>query len=126
MRLEYFIDKLIGGEDIKIDNGNCPINLVDVEDVAECLEYIILSTNDLRGKVYEIGNDKETTTNEVINIIKEELNIEEHLTEESVESVFPNQPLKMDNRNIKAEFGIEFNDINYIVKSFVERWKSEN
>ena len=126
MRLEYFIDKLIDGEDIKIDNGDCSINLVDVDDVAECLKHIILSTNDLRGKIYEIGNDTETTVNEIIDIIKKELNIEGHTTQESDESVFPNQLFKIDNRNIKIEFGIKFNNINDIIKSFIERWKSEN
>jgi len=126
MRLEYFIDKLINGESIKIDNGDCPINLVDVNDVAECLKHIILSTNNLRSKIYEIGNDTETTVNEIINIIKKELNVKEHTTQESDESVFPNQLFEMDNRNIKMEFGIKFSDVNHIIKSFIERWKSEN
>jgi len=125
-RLEYFIDKLFNGKSVKINDGNCPINLVDVNDVAECLKHIILSTNDLRGKIYEIGNDTETTINEVIDIIKKELNVKEHTIQESDESVFPNASFETDNKNIKMEFGIKFRNINHVVKSFVERWKSEN
>jgi nucleoside-diphosphate-sugar epimerase len=126
MRLEYFINKLVGGESIKIDNGDCHINLVDVKDVVNCLEHIISSTNNLKGKIYEIGSDKETTVNEVIDIIKKELYIKEHTVEKSDESIFLNQHFEIDNNDIKMEFGIKFNDINHIVKSFIERWKNEN
>ena len=125
-RLEYFIDRLVDGESIKVGDKNYPINLVDVDDVAECLKSIILSPKNLRGKTYEIGNDTETTVNEVINILKKELEIEEHTTRESDKAIFPNEPFETDNKNIKMEFGMKFRNINYIVKSFVERWKNEN
>ena len=52
-RLEYFVDKLFNSKSVKVNGENCPINLVDVNDVAECLKHIILSTNNLRGKIYE-------------------------------------------------------------------------
>ena len=122
-RLEYFIDRLVGGESIKVDNGDCILNLVDVGDVAECLKLMVLSTNDLKGKIYEIGNDTETTVNEIIDIIKKELNIKKHIIQESIEDVFPNQPFKIDNKDVKKEFGIKFKDINYIIKSFIDNGK---
>ena len=124
MRIQYFIDKLINNKVIK--TVDCLINLVDVVDVVNCLEHIITSTDNLKGKIYEIGSDEEVTVNEIIDIIKKELNIKEYKTNKSTECIFPNQHFEVDNSNIKIDFGIEFNDINYSIKSFIERWKNES
>ena len=124
MRIQHFIEKLINNETIEITDF--PINLVDVEDVVNCLKHIILSLNNLNGKVYEIGSDNETTVNEIIDIIKEELNIKEYSVNKSGKCIFPNQHFEIDNSNIKMDFGIEFNDINNTIKSFIERWKNES
>ena len=93
-RIQHFIDKLINNE--IIETIDCPINLVDVIDVVNCLEHIILSTNNLRGKIYEIGSDEEVTVSEVINIIKKELNIKKHTVNKSTECIFPNQHFEIE------------------------------
>jgi len=126
-RLEYFIDKLISSKVISVDGGSdYPINLVHADDVVKCFTNIISSTDSLSGKVYNVCGDEETTIDKIIETIKDELEIKEHITEHSSDFVFPNQSFEMDNTRTKQELNMKFTDIKHIIKLFIESWKNEN
>ena len=129
MRLAYFASRLNNGLDIEINGGvgDYPINLVWVEDVARCLSKIVMAEDELvENKTYNLCSDESITIDEIIKIMKEELNIKKHTIKDSLAAVFPKQPFEMDNKRTKTDIRFKFSDMRSVVKRFTKNWKNEN
>ena len=129
-RLGYFIDKLKNNETIELSNNeNYPINLVFVQDVVECLIKLVEDESRTYG-VYNICSDESITINKLIELIKFELNIENHKVQDDTElftafeklAMIPNQPFESDNSEIKEKYGISFTDVRAGIREYINEY----
>ena len=126
----YFIDKLKNNETIELSNNeNYPINLVFVQDVVECLIKLVEDESRTYG-VYNICSDESITINKLIELIKFELNIENHKVQDDTElftafeklAMIPNQPFESDNSEIKEKYGISFTDVRAGIREYINEY----
>ena len=118
-RLGYYINKLKNNEPISIDgDGDYPINLVFANDVVNCLIKLI-NNNNKTCETYNICGNESVTINELINILKEELKINNHETIETKESLFPNQSFEFSNKKIKKDYGVNFTNLKVGIKQYI-------
>jgi len=124
-RLDYFVTFLSEGREIALPDGkgDYPINLVLVNDVAAAINRIISFKGKRENTLYNVCGSKSTTINEIIDIIKEELDIKEHKTVDSLASVFMNQVFEMDNTDTKKLLNMRFTSIKSIIKVFLKEWR---
>ena len=121
-RLGYYISQLKNNESIAIDgDGNYPINLVFANDVVECLIGIVYDM-DRTNKTYNICGDEPVTINDLINLLKQELNIKNHKTIDTTDSLFPNQSFDFDNTNIKDDYGVSFIDLRNGIRKYIREF----
>ena len=123
-RLSYFISKLKNNEEIEMDDGNYPINLVFVQDVVNCLLKLV-KDNNRTCKIYNICGDESTTVNELVDFLKFELNIKYHKTSPSLNAykemgIIPNQSFELDNTEIKNDYEIKFTDLKSGIKKYIK------
>ena len=121
-RLGYYISQLKNNEPIAIDgDGNYPINLVFAEDVVDCLMKLIV--DDKRTyETYNICGDESIIINDLIEFLKSELDIENHKTIDTTDSLFPNQSFEFDNTEIKDDYNITFTDLKQGIKKYIEEY----
>ena len=103
-------------------SGNHLINFVFIQDVVNCLLKLV-KDNDRTYKTYNICGDKSITINELIKLLKVELNIVNHKTKNGKDALFPNHTFKFDNSNIKNDYGITFTDLKSGIKEYIQRNK---
>jgi len=122
-RIEYYIKLLSSYQevDIKGNHSDYPINIVDVDDVALCIKRVIETKSSKPSKkIYNACGDQSTTIDQIINIIKQKLDIQSHtMYNNSTDAPFINHPLEMDNRLIKRELGVHFKNIEVIIDSII-------
>ena len=121
-RLGYYISQLKNNKSIAIDgDGNYPINLVFANDVVNCLLKLIV--DDRRTyETYNICSDEFITINNLIEFLKSELDINNHRTLDTIDSLFPNQPFTFDNSKIKNDYKIMFTDLREGIKNYIEEY----
>jgi len=121
-RLGYYISQLKTDEPIAIDgDGNYPINLVFADDVVNCLQKLL--TDDKRThKTYNICSDESITINELIELLKQELGIENHETINTIDSLFPNQSFEFDNTEIKDDYNVNFTDLKQGIIKYIREY----
>ena len=121
-RLGYYISQLKNNKSIAIDgDGNYPINLVFANDVVNCLLKLIV--DDRRTyETYNICSDEFITINNLIEFLKSELDINNHRTLDTIDSLFPNQSFTFDNSKIKNDYKIMFTDLREGIKNYIEEY----
>ena len=133
-RLSYFISKLKNKETIEISgDGNYPINLVFVQDVVKCLLTLVEDVSE-KHKAYNVCSDESITMNEIIDLLKSELNIETHYTIDDVAGVviessafqelamIPNSDQEPDNLEIKKDYGTSFIDVKNGIREYINEY----
>jgi len=128
-RIEYYINFLKNEYEIEIDGekGDYPINIVYVNDVVKVLLKIInMETKFTKGKTFIVANDKSITIDKLIEMIKTELNIEEHTTKDSIAAPFTKIPLEVDNKLTKKHLRMRFSSPKLIIKKIIEELENEN
>ena len=119
-RLGYYINMLKNGMPIEVDGrGDCPINLVFVQDVAECLYKLSIDHNMTRS-IYYATSDNSITVNDLISMVKERLGIVDHIISNSPEAPFVNQPFEFDNSRIKNDYHVVFTDLPAGIGDYME------
>ena len=120
-RLDYFISRLKNEKTIEINgSGNHLINFVFIQDVVNCLLKLV-KDNDRTYKTYNICGDKSITINELIKLLKIELNIVNHKTKNGKGALFPNHTFKFDNSDIKNDYEITFTDLKSGIKEYIQK-----
>ena len=121
-RLGYYISQLKNKKPISIDgDGDYPINLVFADDVVKCLIGLIHNGNRTL-RTYNICNDESITINKLIGFLKSELNIENHETIDSTDSLFPNQEFEFSNEEIKDDYNVNFTDLKQGIRKYIREY----
>ena len=123
-RLGYYISLLKNNEPIAVDgNGDYPINLVFADDVVECLiRLIMINSNRRTYKTYNICGDDSITINDLINLLKYELDVDNHKIIHTTDSLFPNQSFEFDNKDIKDDYDVNFVDLKQGIRKYIREF----
>ena len=95
----------------------------------ECLIKLVEDESRTYG-VYNICSDESITINKLIELIKFELNIENHKVQDDTElftafeklAMIPNQPFESDNSEIKEKYGISFTDVRAGIREYINEY----
>ena len=121
-RLGYYIAKLKNGENISIDgNGEYPINLVFANDVVQCLLKLIYEKNKTC-ETYNVCGDESITINNLIKLLKDELDVVHHKVINTSDSLFPNQSFEFSNDKIKSNYSISFTKLKDGIKQYIKEY----
>ena len=122
-RIEYYIRSLLSYQEVDIngDRGNYPINIVDADDVALCIKQIVEMEFDITmRKIYNVCGDQSMTIDQIIEMIKQKLNIKSHTSYNSAVAPFFKGSFEMDNKLTKQDLDIEFKNIETITDLLIE------
>ena len=119
-RLGYFISKLRKNDSIEISgNGDYLINLVFVQDVVKSMMKLI-KDNSRTCKTYNICGDRSITIKELVDFIKNEINVSDCTFKDTETALFPNQTFEFDNSDIKRDYDITFTDLKMGIREYIK------
>lgn len=127
-RISYLIEAIQEGYDIRIEGeGKNSVNIVWVEDVVNTLIKIINADKNVDGKTYNICSNKSIVINDLIEIVKEKLDIKEHKEiKNQMACCYPGIDFNMDNKSTSKDLKIKFSSTPFIVKLMIEDIKNED
>jgi len=127
-RISYLVQAIKRGYDIRIiGEGTNSVNIVWVEDVVKIIIKIINSADNVDGRTYDVCANESIVINDLIEIVKKELNIKEHkVSKQMTACSFPGEDFEMDNKITSKELRVKFSSVKFITKLIVKDMKNEN